>query len=82
MSKSFKPFTPTVKTGQCPPQRTTGPRSCWRDILNGMRPGEWFETPAFARFRVLTAAQKYCRGRYSFYQHPTKDEAYIFVRIK
>lgn len=77
-----KSFTPKIQTSACPPQRGTCPRSNWRDILNAMRPGNWFEVPKHAYHRVRNAAATYTKGRYSLYQHPTKSGYHIYVRIK
>jgi hypothetical protein len=75
-------FRPQIMTSKCPPQRGTNPRSRWRDVLNSMKPGHWFEFPANKVQAVRCAANKYTRGRYSVYQHPKKDGMYIYVRIK
>lgn len=78
----MKHFIPKVMTTSCPLERHTNPRSFWRELLNGMKPGNWFEFPVQKRWAVLNAAQKYTRGRYSAYQHPEKEGIYIYVRIK
>ena len=64
------------------PQRHTPPRSRWRDLMNRMKPGQWFEFPASKRWTVLKAANNYTRGRYAAYQHPKKPGMYIYLRIK
>lgn len=64
------------------PQRTTNPRSFWRDIMNRMKPGQWFELHEDWVQRVRAAATTYTRGRHSVYQHPKKAGMYIYLRIK
>lgn len=65
-----------------PPQRTTNPRSFWRDIMNRMKPGQWFELPESLVNSVRSSACHYTRGRHSVYQHPNKEGYYIYLRIK
>ena len=72
----------TAITDRPAPQRITNPRSHWRDLICGMRPGHWFEVPKSSMARMQSAAQKYARGRYSLYRHPTKTGNYVFIILK
>lgn len=81
MSNIRNTFRPKIMKS-CPPQRHTGPRSRWRDVMGKMKPGNWFELPASMHGAVANAAHLYTRGRYSLYQHPQKQGFYIYVRIK
>jgi hypothetical protein len=75
-------FIPKIHKTKCPLERATNPRSFWRDTMNSMKPGHWFEYPADRHASVLAAANKYTKGRYSAYKHPEREDFYIYVRIK
>ena len=71
-----------VVTNKPAPPRKTPPHSFWRTFLNTMKRDQWFVLNVADKVKVVNAAAKYARGRYSLYQHPTKEDTYIFVIIK
>jgi hypothetical protein len=69
-----------VITNRPAPKRTTQPASKWRDLMAPMKEGHWFQVKCNSmdtKYKsVVNAAQKYCRGRYTFYS--PKKGTYIF----
>ena len=82
--KTKKALKIKVITTRPAPKRISQPASQWRDIMGGMKRGHWFEveceTGDNVYSRVNTAANNYCRGRYTFYK--TAKNKYIFEIIK
>lgn len=79
-----EPFVPSIisgRTKQAPPRRT-GPHSEWRDRMESMDVGDWFELPEKFHARITSAAVAYLKGRYTCYKHPEQKGFYIFARTK
>ena len=71
-----------IITDRKAPPRKTNPKSFYRDLVGGMKAGDWCIVTNKDRARVQAGIAKYARGRYSFYQHPEQDGQYVFTIIK
>ena len=69
-------------TNKPAPLRVTQPQSHWRELLGSMRVGHWFLVKKKDCARVNTAANKYTRGRYSLYKHPSIKDTHVYVITK
>lgn len=63
-----------------PINKRTGNRGYWSPIMTSMDKGNWFSVDKLNYGRVQAAGNKYLKGQYSFYKHPTKADSYVFVR--
>lgn len=61
------------------PERKTQPRSSWRDLMVGMKAGQWMLLRKEDHGRVAVAASAYVKGCYTLYKVP---EGYCFKKIK
>ena len=71
-----------IITDRKAPPRKTNPKSFYRDLVGGMKAGDWCVVENQDRARVQAGIAKYARGRYSFYQHPEQEGQYVFTIIK
>ena len=78
---SFEPIVISNREQQRPPRNTT-PHSVWRNTMESMEPGDWFELPKKFQSRVTNAAASYLKGRYTCYKHGEKEGTYVFSRTK
>jgi len=80
--KSF--IVPDIKiiTDRKAPPRLTAPCSFYRDLVGGMKAGDWFVLKAEDKDRIQAGISKYARGRYSLYQNPLQENTYIFTITK
>ena len=67
-----------VNKTKAPEQLYTRNRGTWKPLMQNMREGEWFLVEKAKKAAVATAAHSYCRGRYSLYMHPWKDDVFVF----
>ena len=71
-----------IITDRKAPPRKTNPKSFYRDLVGGMKAGDWCIVKTKDKIRVQAGVIKYARGRYSLYQHPEQDCQYVLTIIK
>jgi len=71
-----------IITDRKAPPRKTNPKSFYRDLVGGMKAGDWCIVKTKDKIRVQAGVIKYARGRYSLYQHPEQDGQYVLTIIK
>ena len=71
-----------IITDRKAPPRKTNPKSFYRDLVGGMKSGDWCIVKTKDKIRVQAGVIKYARGRYSLYQHPEQDGQYVLTIIK
>lgn len=52
--------------------------SKYAELFANMKAGHWFTINSKDRMKFNAAGNKYAKGRYSLYQHPTMDCKYVF----
>ena len=71
-----------IITDRKAPPRKTNPKSFYRDLVGGMKAGDWCIVKTKDKIRVQAGVIKYARGRYSLYQHPEQEGQYVLTIIK
>jgi len=52
----------------------------WRDIFDSMGKGNWFLVTKPNYRKVSMAANKYVKGNYRLYKHPSRKDCHVFLK--
>ena len=72
-----------IKSTPAPRRTTYSPAvSYYKDFFEKMNKGSWFVIEESDKLRFNAAGNKYLKGRYSLYKHPTRKNKYVFQLVK